>query len=116
MDEKFRGNCHCGSVQFRLTANLTSCMKCNCSFCIKRASILIHLDESKFELASNENDMGVYGTQEFSDHYFCRTCGIHCYTRYNGEYGKAVIVNVGCLEGVDSYSLNPAVFDGATKL
>ncbi len=116
MTSEYQGKCHCGEVQFSVTADLNNSFKCNCSFCVRRASTLVKVEEAQFNLASNEDQMGKYGAREFSDHYFCKNCGIHCYTRFNIGKGNAVIFNVGCLEGVDSYALNPGIFDGATKL
>ncbi len=115
MSKEYKGKCHCGSVKFNAIADLNYCFKCNCSFCVRRAAILVKVDDSKFTLESNENDMGIYGSRDFSDHYFCKKCGIQCYTRFKNEKDSGVIINVGCLEGADSYSLNPAIFDGANK-
>mgnify|MGYP000329847367 CR=1 FL=1 len=116
MKNEYKGNCHCGAVQFNIKADLSHCIKCNCSFCVRKASNLIKVDESEFEIFSNESEMGVYGSRDFSDHYFCKNCGIQCFTRFKSENGQGVVVNIGCLEGVDNYSLEPVIFDGATKL
>jgi len=116
MSKEYKGHCHCGEVQFKVVADLNNSFKCNCSFCVRRASTLVKVSDAEFELTSQEENMGTYGSRDFSDHYFCKNCGVQCYTRFNNERGKAAIVNVGCLEGVDSYSLNPAIFDGANKL
>jgi hypothetical protein len=116
MSKEYKGKCHCGSVQFNVIADLNNCFKCNCSFCVRRASILVKVEDSKFTLESNENNSSRYGSRDFSDHYFCKNCGIQCYTHFKNNKGSGVMVNVGCLEDVDSYSLNPAIFDGANKL
>ncbi|MDI9246437.1 GFA family protein [Marinobacter sp. CHS3-4] len=116
MSKEYKGRCHCGSVQFNVVADLNNCFKCNCSFCVRRASTLVKVEDSKFTLESDENNLGKYGSRDFSDHFFCKNCGIQCYTRFKNEKGTSVILNVGCLEGVDSYSLNPVTFDGAKKL
>ena len=56
-------------------------------------------------------------TYQFDDgtakHHFCRRCGVFTFveTRLNpGMYR----VNIGCIEGVDSFSLPVAVFDGTS--
>ena len=116
MSKEYKGKCHCGSVQFNVIADLNNSFKCNCSFCVRRASTLVKVDDSKFTLESSENELGSYGSRDFSDHYFCKNCGIQCYTRFKSEKGSGVMVNVGCLEGADSYSLKPSIFDGANKL
>lgn len=76
----------------------------------------MRVEESRFALHSDESAMGTYGARDFSDHFFCKTCGIHCYTRFRSDKGRYVIVNVGCLDGVDSLALQPALFDGAGKM
>lgn len=116
MNTPYHGNCHCGAVQFDVNADLDTSMKCNCSFCIRRGSTLLRVDPEEFQLTSPESALGVYGNREFSDHYFCKTCGIHCFTRISRETGNAVVVNAGCLQGVDAYALTPTLFDGANKL
>jgi len=35
------GGCHCGRVRFRITADLTSVIDCNCSICTKKG--ILHL-------------------------------------------------------------------------
>lgn len=116
MENKYEGRCHCGSVSFRLVADLDHCFKCNCSFCSRRGTTLIKVDEPQFFLETNEDLMRSYGSREFADHYFCKNCGIHCYTRFNSTKGIGINVNVGCLDGVDIFALNPTLFDGANKL
>lgn len=112
----YKGKCHCGSVKFNINADLNKCFKCNCSFCVRRASTLIKVEDAKFDLLTNESEMGVYGSRDFSDHFFCKQCGIQCYTRFKSPNGPGVMVNIGCLDGVDSYALSPATFDRANKL
>jgi hypothetical protein len=44
-------------------------------------------------------------------HYFCKHCGISTFSetaRRPGQY----IVNLGCVEGVDTFALETTVFDG----
>ena len=39
MPETYRGGCHCGAVQYELTADLSGAMECNCSICAKRGAL-----------------------------------------------------------------------------
>jgi len=44
-------------------------------------------------------------------HYFCKECGIYTFhetARVPGHYR----VNLGCIEGVDSFALEADIFDG----
>lgn len=71
------------------------------------------VDASQFALLSGEANLGEYGSREFAKHYFCKSCGISCFTRITLPFDRSVEVNVGCLEGIDSFSLQPQVFDDA---
>lgn len=115
MKKTYQGTCHCGSVTFSVQADLNHCFKCNCSFCVKRASTLVSVGESHFSLESADDQTQHYGSRSFAKHYFCKQCGIHCYTKFESDKGSGVNVNIGCLEGVDVLSLSPALFDGANK-
>ena len=112
----FQGKCHCGNVMFEVEADLQSTFKCNCTYCVRRAATMLKILPEKFLLKSDESKLGAYGSRDFSKHYFCKNCGINCFTRIKGASGISVVVNVGCLEGIDSFSLSPTVFDGANKL
>lgn len=107
------GKCHCGSVSFEVATDLDSAYKCNCSYCVRRATTMHKVNASQFALLSGEANLGVYGSQDYSKHYFCRICGISCFTRITQPYDRSVEINIGCLEGINSYELQPAIFDGA---
>jgi hypothetical protein len=62
---------------------------------------------------------GALGLYEFglktAKHYFCNNCGIytfHVTARKPGHYR----VNLGCVDGVDTFSLDYDVFDGKHEL
>lgn len=78
---------------------------------------MIHLvPGEKFKIEAQEGSLGVYqfGRKQ-AKHYFCRNCGISTFcetTRRPGQY----IVNLGCVEGVDTFALETTVFDGKNLL
>lgn len=74
------------------------------------------VDASQFAILSGEAELGVYGSRDFSKHYFCRNCGINCFTRITQPFDRSVAINVGCLQGIDSLALQPTLFNGAQKL
>ena len=58
---------------------------------------------------------GAHGCYQFgkkqAKHYFCKYCGISTFSeaaRWPGQY----IVNLGCVDGVDTFALETTVFDG----
>ena len=107
------GSCHCGKVSFELATTLESSLKCTCSYCLRRATTMHRLDASQFALLSGETMLGEYGSQHSIKHYFCKNCGINCFTRVNRPMNHSVLVNVGCLEGIENYSLTPTILDEA---
>lgn len=112
----YSGHCHCGKVSFNVNADLDASFRCNCSFCVRRAATMNRVASDQFQLNSRESDLGVYGNRDFSKHYFCKHCGIHCFTRINRNDQHSVAVNIGCLDGVDSLSIEAGIYDGANKL
>ena len=112
----YSGSCHCGKVCFSVADSLSDPVICNCTFCRKRGAILKKVAASAFELGSGEDCLSFYGNRDFSDHYFCNRCGIHVFTRSSRNGEDAVVVNLGCIEGIDRAELKPRLFDGATLL
>ena len=66
----------------------------------------------KFRSEVKEGALGTYQWGKMqAKHHFCKVCGISTYgetTRRPGQY----IVNLGCVEGVDTFALPVTVFDG----
>lgn len=116
MKKAFSGSCHCKNVVFKVRSELNSTFVCNYSFCIRRNTTLVKVDVEDFDLLCRKAEMGAYGNSGFSKHYFCKSCGIQCFTEINRENAQSIVVNVGCLEGVDVEALTPTLFDGANKL
>lgn len=112
----YRGSCHCGALEIQVATDLADPVRCNCSFCARRGAILQKVPADKFELVRGDESNSVYGNREFSDHYFCKVCGVHVFTRSTRNDEDAVVVNVACLDDVDPSSLAPRLFDGATLL
>ena len=66
----------------------------------------------KFHLDVKDDALNFYqfGKKQ-AKHYFCKACGIHTFsetTRRPGQY----IVNLGCVEEVDTFALETTLFDG----
>ncbi len=66
----------------------------------------------KFKIDAQEGALSCYQWGKMqAKHYFCKHCGISTFsttTRRPGQY----IVNLGCVEGVDTAALETTVFDG----
>ncbi len=113
---KYTGSCHCEAVQFSVDNDLSDPVWCNCSFCVRRGAVLQKVSAGQFSLINGEECLSRYGNREFSEHYFCKQCGIHSFTKSTRNGENAVVVNLRCIKGLDIDSLDPRIFDGATLL
>lgn len=115
MSQHYQGSCHCGAVKFSYTGDeITRGLRCNCSIC-RRKGALMSSEVIAPEALHIQADEGALALYQFGDktakHFFCRHCGIYTFhqtVRKPGHYR----VNLGCLDGVDVFSLNADVFDG----
>jgi hypothetical protein len=111
-----QGQCHCGAVRFEMDSNVDEAMQCNCSFCVRRGTTIHRVPEENFRLLAGEDSLTRYGSRDFSDHYFCKTCGIQCFSRVNFDNSPVVMVNVGCFDPALIGGVEPTIFDGANQL
>ncbi|HEY4135835.1 MAG TPA: GFA family protein [Alphaproteobacteria bacterium] len=99
------GQCHCGTVRFRvkLTDGLRSARRCTCSYCRMRGAVAVSSDLAGFAILSGEEALSLYQFNSMTaKHYFCSKCGIYTHHQRRSnprEYG----VNVACLEGVSPF-------------
>jgi hypothetical protein len=108
----YAGSCHCGAVRFKLhTEPITTGMRCNCSICVRKGAVM----SSKYftpdeveEMSGFENLSAYRCSDEVMAHVFCKTCGIYPFHEWEGNYR----VNLGCIEGLDVFSLDIGLIDG----
>ncbi len=111
--QQYHGSCHCGAIRFSFAAEpITAGRRCNCSFCSRRGTVMYPAADEHFRMEVAEGALGVYqfGAKQ-AKHHFCRTCGIHTFSVTPRRPGYHM-VNLGCVEGVDTYALDITVFDG----
>lgn len=111
--QTYQASCHCGAIKFSFEAEpFTKGVRCNCSFCSKRGTLISMVPGDKFVIDAQEGALGYYQFGKMqAKHYFCKHCGISTFsetTRWPGKY----VVNLGCVEGVDTFALEQTVFDG----
>lgn len=115
--QSYSGSCHCGAIRFSFEAEpFTRGIRCNCSFCAKRGT-MVHLVPAaafKVEVKGDALNSYQFGTRT-AKHYFCRNCGVHPYSETE-KWPEQYIVNLGCVEGVDTFALETTVFDGKNLL
>lgn len=97
----YYGSCHCGALQFEINTQLDRVIECNCSYCSKKAALYHRVEPENFSLLSGEDNLTLYqfDTKE-AYHYFCRTCGIHPFTRPRAN-PNLYSINVRCLKDID---------------
>jgi len=116
---QYQGSCHCGAVSFSFESEeITSGLSCNCSYCERRAAIMLNPPLPDNEL-TREVDGDALSCYQFGNkaasHYYCNRCGIYTFhesSRKPGYYR----VNLGCVDGVDSFALEREVFNGRELL
>ncbi len=115
MINSFTGSCHCGAVSFSYEGEaITKGLRCNCSICSRKGAMMSAeaIPPEKFKIEAREGALGLYQFgAKTAKHYFCKECGIYTFhetARKPGHYR----VNLGCVEGIDVFSLEADVFDG----
>lgn len=108
----YSGRCHCGAVRFRFASDeITSAVRCNCSICVRRASVMSRRYHELDELTGRDA-LTLY---QWGDHmvnfWFCRTCGIYPFHEVTAEPGRYRI-NLGCVEEIDTLALAIDLLDG----
>jgi hypothetical protein len=109
----YSGSCHCGKVRFQVTADIESGGMCNCSICSRAGWVMASVPESQFVLLAGENAQTDYQFgKKTMHHLFCTTCGVRAFGRYMAGNVSKVIVNLRCLDGIDTDALPIEKYDG----
>ncbi len=112
--QTYQGSCHCGAVGFEIKSTLAPALRCNCSLCRRKGTIIAPVLAEKFRLLRGEEHLALYQfNTNVAKHYFCKTCGIHVFHRPRMA-PESYRVNVACLENVDPFSLKVDLNDGAS--
>jgi hypothetical protein len=110
----YEGGCHCGRVRYRIEANLTQAVECNCSICAKRGALWTFVGAPRFTLLQGDDTLTDYQfAQKKLHHLFCESCGIGSFSRGVAPNGEDTFaVNLRCLDDVDLSALKITPFDG----
>lgn len=113
---KYDGSCHCGAIRFTVDTELEQVMRCNCSICGRTGTLMTFVGRDAMEITQGEDHYVDYQFGKKSIHHgFCDTCGVRPYGYGDGQHGPMAMINVGCLEGVDTRSFaDVTVYDGAS--
>lgn len=121
--KNYSGSCHCGAVRFSFESDeMTAGCRCNCSICIRRGMVMSsqYIPADRFELEGEDSLVAYQFGDKDMCHYFCRTCGICPFSRVarlpaNYQGGAKVgdrRVNLGCIDGLDPWTLKIELIDG----
>jgi hypothetical protein len=108
----YEGGCHCGRVRFRVRADLSEILECNCSICTKKGILHLIVASEAFTLLSGADALSTYQFNTFTArHTFCRHCGMHPFY-VPRSHPDRIDVNARCIDGIDAASLHPRLVDG----
>ncbi len=111
--QPYQASCHCGAIKFSFEAEpFTKGIRCNCSFCSRRGVMVHPVPAEHFRVEAQDGALGTYqfGPMQ-AKHHFCRHCGNSTFSETPRRPGL-YMVNLGCVEGVDTFALETTVFDG----
>ncbi len=112
---KHPGSCHCGAVRFEVEIDVSKGGACNCSVCTKVGAIAALVKPEAFRLLAGESSLSSYEWGgKTAKRYFCKSCGITCFSRgYLEQVGGAYVsVNLNALDDVDPADVKVGHWDG----
>jgi hypothetical protein len=115
MSSVYRGSCHCGAVRFEVETEVSPATRCNCSMCRRRGALMSPaFPADALKVVAGQEELSLYQfNSKVARHYFCKHCGIYPFHQTRKDAGLWR-VNLGCLDGVDPYSIEASVADGAS--
>jgi hypothetical protein len=109
---KYEGGCHCGRVRFKVQADLTQTLDCNCSVCTKKGFLHLIVPLDQFEVTQGSEALTTYQfNTNTAQHMFCTSCGMHPFYVPRSDPDK-MDVNARCIDNIDVSALRPQKFDG----
>jgi hypothetical protein len=113
--KKHSGSCHCSAIRYEVTIDASQGGRCNCSVCTKISPLGAIVKPDAFELLSSDANLSAYvWGGKISTRYFCRTCGVHCFSRgHLAEVGgDFVSINLNTLDDIDPSQVKVIHWDG----
>lgn len=82
----YHGSCHCGTVTFKVDADITELTTCDCSLCRKKNAMMFKVPEDALTLLTGKDRLTLYRwNTEIAAHYFCKDCGIYTFHRKRAQ-------------------------------
>lgn len=103
---RHEGSCHCGAVRFVYEGELENLATCNCSMCGRTGAVMVFVPTDKVQMSGQDQMTDYQFGKKSIHHAFCKVCGVRPYAWGEGHDGAAwAMVNVRCVDGVDSHAL-----------
>jgi hypothetical protein len=114
MPQTHRGSCHCGAIKLETSAPIEQVIACNCSICSRAGWLLAFVPADQVRIEAAADALTDYQfAKKHLHHPFCKTCGMHVFSRGSGPDGQATVaINARCIEGLDVGALNVQHYDG----
>ena len=103
----YKIKCHCNKVEIEINQPklFENLLRCNCSICKKRATIMAIVDENNIKIVKGNENLKLYQFHtNTAKHYFCSECGIYTHHQSRKDIKKYGI-NVYCVDGIDDIKL-----------
>lgn len=112
---KYHGSCHCRAISFSFEGDfIEKGLRCNCSICRRKGIMISPYTIKKEDLIIKEESLTFYQAGEKrAKQYFCKQCGIQTFNESATKPGN-YRVNLGCLDKIDTFSLEYDIFDGVS--
>ena len=92
---QYDGQCSCGRVQFRVSAERVHLVNCHCTLCRRlnggAFSSYVTVPSVALAITAGSDNIGVYSATENADKRFCRTCGSPLYNTNKKFPGRSMI-------------------------
>ncbi len=108
------GSCHCGAVAFSVEADITKGLACDCSYCVRKGTLLAFVPRTQFTLEKGGDNLTEYRfNKKVIAHLFCKTCGVQGFSYGTDPNGNEMAaINVRCLDGIDIETLPVTLWHG----
>ena len=108
-----KGGCHCGRVEFEVSAPADiQATQCKWSICSMTGFLHLIVKREAFRLIRGQDDIATYTFNTgVAQHHFCRHCGVKSWY-VPRSHPDGVSVNVNCLRPDTIASVTVESFDG----
>ena len=104
--------CHCGLIEAEINIdNLNKILRCNCSLCKRKGSIMSMVKNEDFKVVKGEENLRLYQFHtNVAKHFFCFFFVI--YTHHNPRSNPSMTgFNVGCIDEIDTFNLKDVLIN-----